>query len=339
MFTSMIAIIVLGGAGLAALLTALSGRTGEQAQTLGRSTRFSLLVLGILAWVGAVLIYARSNQDPAVGNRLAKAWSGSSSQAPAAVSLQDQDLGRRIAETPIATLAAKPADADLPDDTLSPSAAALEQQAEVESEIEPALPEQLVQVGGTEKPLSAPITTAAVAEPVRSEPARLIAAPLPRYSATYAAPVAPAVRPASEPVPVRGSAPQAVASAPRKPRPAAPKKSKPATEQIANGKGTTIHILNSLGADETQEKLTLTIEGRPLANFEVNTAKRSVHVPLVLPRPGVLNYTLSGTSLREGYTRVTGKGCIEMTHQSSFEVRRVNGSDELYLHRVATRHY
>jgi hypothetical protein len=331
MFTSMIAIIVLGGAGLAALLTALTGRTAEQA-ALTSGKRLSLLILGILAWVSAVLVYARSNQDPAAGNSLAKAWSGSSNrQAPAAVSLQNQDLGRRIPETPIATLAAKPADADPSDDTLSPSAAALEQQAEVEAEIEPALPEQLVQVSGTEKPLSAPIVAAP--ESVARQPARLIATPLPRYSATYAAPTT------TDLAPVRRNASTAVASVPRKPRPVAPKKPKPLPEQIANSKGTTIHILNTLGADETQEKLTLSIEGRPLANFEVNTAKPSVHVPLVLPRPGVLNYTLSGTSLRDGYTRVAGKGCIEMTNQSSFEVRRVNGSDELYLHRVATRHY
>lgn len=310
MFTSLIVIFILLAIGLAALLVALTGRATDQAPALSTSKRAALIGVGLVAWLGAFYMYIKP-QSGDEGTATALSW-GDARRSETPVSLRESPTLNR--------------ESGADNTTLSPSAAAME--ASADRRIEPALPEKLVQIGSDGDVIAEPAEAEVVRTPPKPASTTAVLVPVPQQTSLPQLTGTPTIT-----RPVVAAAPRNYAPRPAKPR--APRPSQP----VAPGKGTTIHILNSLGEDETQERLTLAIEGRPLANFEVNTAKPNVHVPLVLPRPGKLHYTLTGTSLRDGYVRLAGKGCIEMTHQSSYEVRRTEDGSQLYLARVATRHY
>ena len=299
MFTSVIMIFILLAIGLAALLVGVSGRTSGQGKSLTTRQRAWSVAVGLIAWAGAYFLFERAPTGDVGTVSVTRFGEKPLTAEATGLSLREQAPASKPEPVP-AEVAAVDAQRD--------------------AAIRPALEEKLVEVTGN-TPAAPAASGAAV-----SRLAPIQRADLPRHPALAAI----------APVRAAGNAPLAAPAAGTRYRQHG---HRPPAGSRAQGRGTTIHVLNSLGEGQSEERLTLAIEGRPLANFAVNSMQPSVQVPLVLPRPGFLHYTLSGTTLENGYRREAGSGCIEMLNQASFEVRRTEDGSKLYLHRVATHHY
>ncbi len=93
----------------------------------------------------------------------------------------------------------------------------------------------------------------------------------------------------------------------------------------------TLHVSNALGSDQDSERLTLRIEGKTVAEMQVDSRRPAVDVAVPLPRPGKLHYRLEGVSEANGRNRVVGEGCIWVQDGSRYTVRRKDGSRKVYL--------
>lgn len=92
-----------------------------------------------------------------------------------------------------------------------------------------------------------------------------------------------------------------------------------------------LHVHNRLGRNQLREQLTLSIEGLPVADIEVDGSRPAVAVAVPLPRPGLLHYRLEGVSEDDGTTRLVGEGCIRVRDGARFAVRRKDGSQKVFL--------
>lgn len=95
-----------------------------------------------------------------------------------------------------------------------------------------------------------------------------------------------------------------------------------------------IHIDNQLGGDQQAEQLTLSIEGKPVADIDIDGSRPAVTVAVSLPRPGKLFYRLEGLSEDGTGTRLKGSGCIRVDDGARYVVRRKTGSRKVFLERV-----
>lgn len=92
-----------------------------------------------------------------------------------------------------------------------------------------------------------------------------------------------------------------------------------------------LHVHNSLGRRQQREQLTLSIEGLPVADIEVDSSQPSVAIAVPLPRPGLLHYRLEGVSEQGGAMQLVGEGCISVRDGARFVVRRREGSRKVFL--------
>lgn len=95
-----------------------------------------------------------------------------------------------------------------------------------------------------------------------------------------------------------------------------------------------IQIENQLGSDQQGERLTLSIEGKAVADIEIDARRPAVVVPVSLPRPGKLHYRLEGLSDDGIGTRLKGEGCIPVDDGARYVVRRKPGSQKVFLERT-----
>ena len=92
-----------------------------------------------------------------------------------------------------------------------------------------------------------------------------------------------------------------------------------------------LHVQNTLGPTQARERLTLSIEGRPVADLAVDSRRPGVEVSVPLPRGGLLHYRLEGASDDGGATTLVGEGCIRVQDDAHFDVRRRQGSQKVFL--------
>lgn len=299
--TFLIAVLLIAGLGL--LAAALVGR--GQANPMSLLPRAGFALAGLLAWAVGYYLYQHAQVlRPQTASTTAWADGYRSRQAVGAE--------RAAAQS-------------------SSSADALE--ASVNQEPEPApvpaLGERLIEIDRPNAPVVAAKTNASGGDTGMAQLAAVPSAPVvpaPTAAPVLAsAPVVPvlAYRPSSatpsvaEPL-VASTTPmrKALSHSPRHIRPSrAPRVATPVG-------GMSIMVSNELEDDQSQESLSLAIEGRTVAQLNVNNVRTRTSANIHLPRPGYLNYTLTGSSLKGGYTRIQGKGCIEMLPGARFTVLR-----------------
>lgn len=93
----------------------------------------------------------------------------------------------------------------------------------------------------------------------------------------------------------------------------------------------TIVIHNELGETQQRERLSLLIEGKRVASFEISDAEPVIELPIRLPRPGLLHYRLEGESVQGRRQALSGQGCISAIDGARFQVRRSPGSRRVFL--------
>ena len=312
MLSSLILILILLGVGLALLLAGFNVFAANGAAKPDVNKRAWLVAAGLICWLGAAYLFTHP-REPQSGDALATGFGEKElppDRSPVSLSeVNSKSHDNREVER-------------LGDGTakLSSSAQALEESSS--KPIEPALAEKQIIAGPTlvaESSRTGVDASHSVTrlQPIREESAMTNVPALPQLAASTGA----SRQRSTGRVGPRHSAPAPA----------------PARASARRGQGTTIHILDALGEGQNEERLTLSIEGRPLANIAVNRSKPSVHVPLLLPRPGYLHYTLAGSALEDGYRRLEGSGCIEMLNGFSYEVRHTDDGKRLYLHRLSSR--
>lgn len=103
------------------------------------------------------------------------------------------------------------------------------------------------------------------------------------------------------------------------------------TTRVYRSEPLLLHVHNSLGRGQSREQLTLLIEGKPVAEIDVDDSQPEISVAIELPRPGLLHYRLEGISEDRRTTRVVGEGCIRVTDGMRYAVRRKDGSRKVFL--------
>lgn len=95
-----------------------------------------------------------------------------------------------------------------------------------------------------------------------------------------------------------------------------------------------ILIENQLGNDQQGEQLTLSIEGKSVADIDIDARHPTTVVAVALPRPGRLYYRLEGLSEDGVGSRLKGGGCIRVEDGARYVVRRKPGSHKVFLERM-----
>lgn len=116
----------------------------------------------------------------------------------------------------------------------------------------------------------------------------------------------------------------------RSTKPVKPRQSR-AAERSKSDKPVVLRVQNLLGPTQAREQLTLSIEGRPVAELAVDARRPGVEVAVPLPRGGLLRYRLEGVSDDGFTTTLVGEGCIRVQDEARFDVRRRPGSQKVFL--------
>ena len=112
----------------------------------------------------------------------------------------------------------------------------------------------------------------------------------------------------------------------------------PRNERRATHSGPLLmHVHNTLGRDQQREQLTLMIEGKRVADIEVDDFAPEASIAIELPRPGLLHYRLEGVSEDDRTMRLVGEGCIRVRDGARFAVRRKDGSRKVFLEQQSGR--
>lgn len=301
MLLLLISIVVLIATGFYALSVSATGRiTPGEGSELSVGSRAVALGVAFIAFGASYLIYShQKQQDP--GAPLSTAQVSNTSNPP--------ESRNTMAEAPAADASGDEDSAtEAPDEEPAPQTAA-KPQALDEPEAEPAAEDDTLSA-------SALALEAQKAAPRRAITPAMAAAPVAEETQTAAA----------EPAPPR----PAEAAAARK---SAPERNTRNTSRSLRRESAPLllHVHNRLGRNQSREQLTLSIEGLPVADIEVDDSRPSVAVAVPLPRPGLLHYRLEGVSEDDGTTRLVGEGCIRVRDGARFAVRRKDGSQKVFL--------
>ena len=293
MLTSLAAVLVLLAVGFYTLSVGATGRAGAgEGTALSSRTRALVLLLSMASLGGAYMLY-RKPLEPA--------------PEPAAVEATAPTLpvaGR--SETPKTELAAEPA-VEVP-------------AAEVPAAAKPDAP--------------APMPTPVAEESLSSAALALETEGQSPRPATVLEPEPVTERRLVETPAIARPEKSAAAPAPRSAKPvktAKPKQSQPVMLSSKPHEPVMLHVQNLLGPTQAREQLTLSIEGRPVANLAVDGRRPGVEVAVPLPRGGLLRYRLEGLSDDGSSTTLAGEGCIRVQGEARFDVRRRPGSQKVFL--------
>lgn len=311
MLTSLIAVLLLLVVGFYAVFIGAVGRASAGEMPMSVPRRLGVSGIGLAALGVAYLVYSHpnslqsgagvpkswsatpSNPPEDRGNMASASGSGSSEPVLSASAVAEPSPAQSTAPTP--TPVPMPvAASDAGDGQMSAAAAAMDAELLRRRQGLPALTE--APVGG---------------EPVE------------------AAPAAPASTP-REPAPaVTPDVPARVATA--RPATRTTTARRPSTPKLGPAQPLTIVIRNELGERQQSERLSLLIEGKRVASFEVTDLMPVIELPIDLPRPGLLHYRLEGETVQGQRQTLRGQGCISATDGARFEVRRTPGSQRVFL--------
>lgn len=297
MLLSLIFVLVLLVIGFFALWTGATGRIGGgEGPELSTAGRAVVLLVALMAFGIGYKVYSLSRSG---GVFL-------TATAPAMPSNPPETRGLKVAETTIVDPGVDVRAADTP----ATDAAVIAEAKPATAAATPLAAEDAMALASTEG-LSA---GAAALEAQALQPRRQIAPYTPVVATAAPAATTTAVK---RPVVASARAPQSAGKATQRAR--------------RSYRPLTLHVQNALGPDQLREELTLSIEGKAVAEINVDGSRPAVAVAVPLPRPGLLHYRLEGISEADGTTRVVGEGCIRVRDGSRFTVRRKDGSRKVFL--------
>ena len=331
MLTSLIAVLLLLGIGVVCVISGAVGRAGGE-ETLSPPKRIVMLAVGLSALGVAYMVYSNPRSLVSSSERAPQSWNAMPSNPPESRGAPAADPDAAAAADALATVSTGAAQLE------AGTAAEPAEPAAVEPEPVPAAD------GGGEVSAAA---LAMEAELMRRRKG------LPALASDR--PQSPAVPAAAEPA----QAP-AVAAVPATPPPrrAAPAPARRNAVAGADGDGTrspasarrapvtpvrrplplnplTIVIHNELGERQQRETLSLVIEGKRVASFEITDAAPYIELPIRLPRPGLIHYKLEGESVQGRRQTLRGQGCISAVDGARFQVRCNPGSQRVFLESVS----
>lgn len=308
MLTSLIAVLLLLVIGFYTVFIGAVGRAGSGEAPLTAPRRLGMIVIGLAALGVAYLVYShpRSLQS---ASRAPASWNAMPSNPPETRGDEADEPGAPasgVAETEA------PAEADGgPAVQATPPTPAVAESAPAEGE--------------------GSASAAALAMEAELMRRRRGLAPVAGESQAPApaliaeAPPAPATRPAAESRSGTAPAPKSAG------RSSVPRRATAPTRAVGPLQPLTIVIHNELGDRQQREKLSLTIEGKRVASFEITDAAPSIELPIRLPRPGLVHYRLEGESVQGRRQSLSGQGCISAVDGARFHVRRNPGSRRVFL--------
>ncbi|MDP3859540.1 MAG: hypothetical protein Q8Q73_17425 [Stagnimonas sp.] len=313
MLTSLIAVLVLLVIGFYALYIGAVGRVGNGEAPLTPPRRLGMMLIGLVALVVAFMVYSHPSSLQSASSA-PKSWNAQ----PAS---PQQDPGDAATEQAANATAAE-------GESPTPAAAAET----------PAGPEPVAEGKPAPKPKSASVETeggvSAAALAMERELLRRrqrlpgIEGELPMAAEVVAEskPAATLPPPAGSPAPApatKASRPAATTTSSRRYRAPEP--------TLGPAQPLTIVIHNELGETQQRERLSLLIEGKRVASFEITDAAPVIELPIRLPRPGLLHYRLEGESVQGRRQALSGQGCISAIDGARFQVRRAPGSRRVFL--------
>lgn len=325
MLTSLIGVLLLLVVGVACVIAGAVGRAGGE-EVLSPPKRLGMLVIGLSALGVAFLLY--SNPRSLGGSeRVPQSWSSMPSNPPEnRGTVADPDAATEAA------LASVGSTAGLPSSEVSATP------APVASASAPAAAGGDGEVSAAALAMEAELMRRRKGLPLLAgEPAREAPAPV--------AALEPEPAPTAVPAPVTGRS--SAAPAPRAPSARAssgdsvrsPARSRDAvtgsTRRPLPLNPLTIVIHNELGDRQQRETLSLVIEGKRVASFEITDAAPIIELPIRLPRPGLIHYKLEGESVQGRRQTLRGQGCISAVDGARFQVRRNPGSQRVFLESVS----
>lgn len=316
MLWPLIVVLVLLAVGFYALSIGVTGRVSVgEGPELTAPARLLTVVIALIAFVAAYLVYQRPRDELSDADQVA-----------AMPSIPPATRGSEPVPPP-----AEPVAAQEPDEEAEPAAevpAEREMAAEDEAEEQP---EPATKVSAAAADPSLSTAAAALEERARQRRSRRAAAPV-------AMPVAEPMDEVQEEEVAAVAEPRAASAKPRQTaaastrEPAAPRrKAAVAPRRVVRGGPLLLHVSNALGRDQQREQLTLLIEGKVVAEIEVDDYRPDAAVAIELPRPGLLHYRLEGVSENQRSTRLVGEGCIRVNDGSRYVVRRKDGSRRVFL--------
>lgn len=319
MLTSLIAVLLLLVIGFYAVFIGAVGRAGNGEAPLSAPRRLGMMVIGLAALGVAYLVYSHPSSLQSSA-RAPKSWSAATPSNP-------PETRGDVASVEAAT-AADPAAADNagPEAAPAPSTASAEPTpippAEGDGEVSAAATameaELLRRRQGLPRLPQEPETPAVVAAPAKAEAETVATA-----TAAASAPVAAPSRTAN---PARSSTGSTRATART-----GGSATRATTRPLGPARPLTIVIRNELGDRQESERLSLVIEGKRVASFEITDVAPVIELPVDLPRPGLLHYKLEGESVQGRSQTLRGQGCISAVDGALFHVRRNPGSQRVFL--------
>lgn len=335
MLTSLIAVLLLLGIGVACVISGAVGRAGGE-ETLSPPKRIVMLVVGLSALGVAYLVYSHPRSlVSASAERAPQSWNAMPSNPPESrgAPAADPDPDAAAAEAALATVSTGAAqleagtagEPEAPAPTPAPA-------AEGDGEVSAAALAMEAELMRRRKGL--PSLTAAVPEESAAEVAEAEPVPAP---AVATASVAPPARNATS-APARRDAPVRADSGRSRATDSTPRRRSPvmsASRRPLPLNPLTIVIHNELGDRQQRETLSLVIEGKRVASFEITDAAPIIELPIRLPRPGLIHYKLEGESVQGRRQTLRGQGCISAVDGARFQVRRNPGSQRVFLESVS----
>lgn len=332
MLTSLIVVLLLLSIGGYALFLALTGRIGSE-EVLSPPKRIVMTLAGLVALGIAFVVYSNPRALFASAEQAPKSWNAMPSNPPetrgstiaeadaaaeaalanpAARTVTTDGAAPAAPATPAAT-APTPVPAGDGDSDSEVSAAALAMEAELMRRRKglPSLP------GEPERP--AVVAQAQTGAGMDADPAPAAAAPASAPSRSVA------------PTPARRESTARTDSGNRRSSGSATRSRRP----IPPLEPLTIVIHNELGETQQRETLSLVIEGKRVASFEITDAAPIIALPIRLPRPGLIHYKLEGETVQGRRQTLSGQGCISATDGARFQVRRNPGSRRVFLESVS----
>ena len=313
MLITLIAVLVLLGAGSYAVLVGATGRAGSgAAPLLGPGRRIGMLAAGVTALALAYAVY--NSPRTLFGDQLRSSNVQSNSSLPPET--------RGDAAVQLAGLAANATvEPKAPADTAAPAAEPVTTAATA-----------AVVAAPTETPAASESASGGLSAGAAAMEAEA-AARLRRPAATVTETLVP-VQPESAPLAAASTEPTAVVAVTRRGTSGTSARRSATTYRRSRMQASgplTIRIRNELGSRQHSERLALSIEGKRVAGFEIDSAAPFIELPIKLPRPGLLHYRLEGDTDQADGLRLRGEGCIEVSDGKLYTVRRNPGSRKVFL--------
>lgn len=168
-------------------------------------------------------------------------------------------------------------------------------------------------------------TARAIERAAHEAPERLPDDPAPRRTVPAGGPVEAPVT-TSDPLPTTAAPRTSAATRPARHRSRlAARRAPRAVEQDLDGTGgIVITVSSQLAPGQLAERLTLLLEGRPIAQFTLDARHPQARARIALPGPGRLRYVAAGVIDADprGASAVSGRGCIEILPGARYRLQR-----------------